>query len=299
MVVNYGEDAILEWNNPITSFDYELEGIESTATIEGGEGTTVRIELASFSQGQSYPITITGAEAVNGRQLKQPVAAALTTAPALTVQVDPADGVSGASVESHPTLTFSEPVSNPEVIDEMVLVEPQLGGSFTWVEPNKVEFVPAANWDHLTDVTVYVTGGPGSLRGIGGGYIDADVTSTFATAPFKLIEVDISAQSMILYENGVEVDRFLCSTGLPSTSTPLGDYTIYAKITKTDMRGEGYFAPDVPWVLVFMGDYTIHGNYWATAFGQRSSHGCVGLPVSTAEYVFGWTPLGTPVNIHE
>lgn len=129
--------------------------------------------------------------------------------------------------------------------------------------------------------------------------METDGQSTFTTAPFKLIDVNVTEQRLTLFENGVAVESFLCSSGLTSTATPLGDYTIYAKMVKTDMRGEGYFAPDVPWVLVFKGDYTIHGNYWATAFGRRSSHGCVGLPVSTAQHVFEWTPLGTPVHIHE
>jgi lipoprotein-anchoring transpeptidase ErfK/SrfK len=83
------------------------------------------------------------------------------------------------------------------------------------------------------------------------------------------------------------------------TDTPIGDFTIYAKIASVDMRGPGYFAPHVPWVMVFKGDYTMHGNYWATAFGQRSSHGCVGLPVETAHSVYNWVDLGTPIHIHE
>lgn len=299
MVVNYGQDAFLEWNTPIESFEYKLEGIESTAVIEGGSGTTVRIALASFAQGQSYPMTISAATSTNGRQLQQPLVTTLNTTTALTVQMEPGEGVTSASVDSHPTLVFSEPVSNPEDIDKILTVDPQVEGGINWLEPNRVEFVPAAPWEHLTDVTVSVKGGPDGLRGIGGGYIESGMIGTFTTAPLKMIDVDVSAQTLTLYENGVATESFLASTGLAGTATPLGDYTIYAKITKTDMRGEGYFAPDVPWVLVFMGDYTIHGNYWATAFGQRSSHGCVGLPVETAKYVFDWTPLGTPVRIHE
>jgi lipoprotein-anchoring transpeptidase ErfK/SrfK len=49
---------------------------------------------------------------------------------------------------------------------------------------------------------------------------------------------------------------------------------------------------------MFNGDYTIHGNYWATSFGAPSSHGCVGLPLDEAEYLYNWTPIGTIVSIH-
>jgi lipoprotein-anchoring transpeptidase ErfK/SrfK len=144
-----------------------------------------------------------------------------------------------------------------------------------------------------------ISGGPSQLRGVGGGYLEDDASATFSISPYKTIDVDITNQVLTLYENGVAVESFDCSTGIGGHDTPLGDYTIYAKVNKTDMRGPGYFAPDVPWVMVFKGDYTIHGNYWATAFGQRSSHGCVGLPVSIAKKVYDWTPMGTPVHIHE
>jgi hypothetical protein len=299
LVVPYGEDAVLEWNIPISNFDYAIDGIESTAVVDGGEGEMVRISLAGFVQGQEYPFTIKAAESASGRQLQEPIVSTIATPPPLGIYVEPGGGATGASIEAQPTVLLSEPVSNPEMLDQLVTIEPAVEGTLSWVEPNLFQFIPDSPWDHLIDVTLSIKGGPDSLRGISGGFLETDVVSTFTTAPYKSIDVDVSNQVLTIYENGVLVDSFLCSTGLASTSTPLGDYTIYAKITKTDMRGEGYFAPDVPWVLVFMGDYTIHGNYWATAFGAPSSHGCVGLPVSTAEYLFEWAPLGTPVHIHE
>ena len=297
--VRYNEEALIEWNIPLEDVGYKLEGIGSATRIDPDDASRTYIALESFEQGMEYPLTITTATSANGRVLQQPVNIKLVTAPALAVQMEPADGATGASLDTRPTLVFSEPVSNPELISSIVTVTPQVEGSFQWTEPNRLEFIPAQSWDHLQDVTISLSGGPSLLRGVSGGFVGGDVMSTFTTAPYKMIEVDISEQTLTLYENGVVVDNFLCSTGLSSTATPLGDYTIYAKLTKTDMRGEDYFAPDVPWVLVFKGDYTIHGNYWATAFGRRSSHGCVGLPPDTAKYLYDWTPVGTPVSIHE
>lgn len=299
LMVRHGEEALLQWNVPISSFEYTLEGVLSSSSIGSDDGRVSHISLGRFEQGKEYPLTITAATSTDGARLNQPVAGKIVTAPALGVTFEPADGSGNASTEAHPSLIFSEPVSNPELAESLVTVEPAVAGSLSWVAPNRLEFVPAAPWEHLQDVTMRFKGGPSGLRGITGGYVETDVQSTFTTAPAKAIIVDVSDQTLTLLENGVAVESFLVSTGLSGTPTPIGEYTIYAKLSKTDMRGEGYFAPAVPWVLVFKGDYTIHGNYWATAFGRPSSHGCVGLPVSTAKYVYDWTPMGTPVTIQK
>ena len=61
-----------------------------------------------------------------------------------------------------------------------------------------------------------------------------------------------------------------------------------------------YLQPDVPWVMYF--DYNgdaIHGVYWHNNFGIRAtSHGCVGVPVWVAKWIWDWSSLGTPVYIH-
>lgn len=296
--VKYGEDLTIEWNIPIKEFEYRLEGIENTMELEDG-GRVAKISLAKFEQGKEYPLRISSATSSNGRELKAPVVATVKTAAPLTVAFTPADGTVGASTDSHPALTFSEPVSNPEKAQGIVTVEPKVKGQLKWTEPTKLEFVPETPWEHLQDVTVTIKGGPQQLRGVGGGFVESDISSTFTTAPSKSIDVNVATQTMTLFENGQPVRSISISSGQVGLDTPLGDYTIYAKLPSVDMRGPGYFAPGVPWVMVFKGDFTIHGNYWATAFGRRGSHGCVGMPVETARQVYDWTPMGTPVHIHE
>lgn len=298
LVVKFGEDVSLEWNIPVSDFKYTLEGIQSTSRIDEG-GRVTHIALSKFEQGKEFPLNITGATSSNGRELQAPLISKVTTAPALQLVFEPTDGSSAASIETNPAIVFSEPVSNQDLIRTLVTITPKVDGTFSWPAPNRLEFKPAESWDHLQDVTISILGGPQAVRGISGGFVGADSMATFTTAPAKAIDVDISEQTVRLLENGVVVDTFLASTGVSGTATPLGDYTIYAKMSKIDMRGADYFAPDVPWVMVFKGDYTMHGNYWATAFGRPSSHGCVGLPVSTAKYVYDWTPIGTPIHIHE
>jgi lipoprotein-anchoring transpeptidase ErfK/SrfK len=83
-------------------------------------------------------------------------------------------------------------------------------------------------------------------------------------------------------------------------------FHVYAKFTVQDMRGTNpngtpYFQPKVPWVSYFYQGSAVHGVYWhpLSWFGvNNSSHGCVGLPVDQAQWVFNWAPIGTTVITH-
>ena len=58
-----------------------------------------------------------------------------------------------------------------------------------------------------------------------------------------------------------------------------------------------YCTKDVPWVMYFNGDQGFHGTYWHNNFGNRMSHGCVNLPLGTAESLYSWAPNGTEVRV--
>lgn len=118
----------------------------------------------------------------------------------------------------------------------------------------------------------------------------------------KLLEVDVTTKRMYAYQNGQLVNTFLVSAGKPSTPTPLGEFHIWDKIAVQTMTGPGYVQPNVPWINYFdhSGD-AVHGVYWrpASVFGNiNTSHGCVGIPVSQAEWVYDWAPVGTTIIIY-
>jgi len=122
----------------------------------------------------------------------------------------------------------------------------------------------------------------------------------------KWIEVDVSVKRLYAYENGILVNSFPISAGAPATPTVLGSYKIYAKYAVQDMRGSNvdgssYFQPNVRWISYFYGGYAIHGNYWRPVswFGNiNSSHGCVGMMDSQAQWVYNWAPIGTTIVTH-
>lgn len=113
----------------------------------------------------------------------------------------------------------------------------------------------------------------------------------------KCILVIISRQMTYAYEDGKVVNATAVSTGVKGHNTPTGTYHVYGKTAKQKMSGPGYYLPNVPWILWWHGDYSIHGTYWHHNFGHPMSHGCVNMPTPTAKWYFDWAPVGTAVII--
>ncbi len=115
----------------------------------------------------------------------------------------------------------------------------------------------------------------------------------------KVIAVDLTRQIEYDYEDGTLTYATFISSGI-NDWTPMGTFRVYAKTEKQKMSGPGYYVPNVPHILWFKGDYSLHGVYWHNDFGIRPrSHGCVGEPLDAAEWIFNWAEVGTPVVIYK
>ncbi|KND47136.1 MAG: hypothetical protein AB199_01750 [Parcubacteria bacterium C7867-004] len=121
----------------------------------------------------------------------------------------------------------------------------------------------------------------------------------------KHIVVDISEQKLYAYEGEELFMESQASTGLDLTPTPRGFFSVYRKTPSRYMQGplpgisdQYYDLPGVPWNLYFTKEGgAIHGAYWHTEFGKQWSHGCVNLPLDTAEKLYAWAQLGTSVLV--
>ena len=114
----------------------------------------------------------------------------------------------------------------------------------------------------------------------------------------KLIVVTLSNQEVSVYQHGILLKTFIVSTGTSKHPTVTGHYNIYVKYESQTMSGEGYYLPDVPKVMYFFEDYSLHGTYWHHNFGHPMSHGCVNMYTPDAEWLFDWANIGTPVWIY-
>ncbi len=123
----------------------------------------------------------------------------------------------------------------------------------------------------------------------------------------KRILIDRSEQMLYAYDGDVLFMKEKTSTGLDTTPTPRGTFTVYRKTPSRYMQGpipnisdHYYDLPGVPWNLYFSKEgAVIHGAYWHTSFGKQWSNGCVNLPVSAAEKLYKWTPVGTKVLVQD
>lgn len=127
-----------------------------------------------------------------------------------------------------------------------------------------------------------------------GDYFDAD----------RYVEVNISEQTTTLWEQGYVRQSYLISSGLHSTPTPIGEFSILKKLETHvyDGRPE-YFFPNTKWNLRYKAggtgsNYYFHTAYWHNNFGNRMSHGCVNMREEDAEFLYHWADIGTPVWIH-
>ena len=115
----------------------------------------------------------------------------------------------------------------------------------------------------------------------------------------KLIVVVLSEQKVYVYQSGILINTFIVSTGVAAHPTVTGHYKIYVKYVSDTMSGDGYYLPNVPWIMYFYEGYSLHGTYWHHNFGHPMSHGCVNMYTPDAEWLFNWAHVGTEVWIYQ
>lgn len=142
-------------------------------------------------------------------------------------------------------------------------------------------------------------------------YDEGDQTvwdTEFTDGKLGKILVDLSDQTLTAFADDKEVLQFPISTGLASTPTPRGTFTVFKKTPSRYMQGplpnlpanQYYDLPGVPWNLYFTeGGAVIHGAYWHDSFGETYSHGCVNLEPEDARELYNWAELGMKVVVQD
>lgn len=121
----------------------------------------------------------------------------------------------------------------------------------------------------------------------------------------KYIDINLESQIMTIFENSELLDAYMISSGKRGFETPQGNFKIHNKVPRAWSKKYGLFMPN--WMaIVGSGAFGIHelpewpGGYkeGANHLGTPVSHGCVRLGVGSAERVYNWAEIGTPVVIH-
>lgn len=129
----------------------------------------------------------------------------------------------------------------------------------------------------------------------------------------KVITMNLALQEGVFYQDGCVVNATPVTTGRALLRTPTGTFSIFYKqspfqfISPWPPSSPFYYVPSwTNWVMEFAaGGYFIHDAPWEAAwqFGPGSedssgaSHGCIHIPHDIMQWLYGWTPMGTPVVI--
>jgi len=303
--VEDGDRVIVQWDRPVKELQYDIApSVVSSLQIDADDPRVTYILLKNPKQDRKYEITVLGGMGTTGAPIAAGTTLSFATPAALQVtDFSPANGEFGVPLNSAITITFSEAIKDRNAAQAAVSFEPGLDGHFEWPAPDQLRFVPDGRLPDDTEIAVHIAAGPKGARGTDGGYLGEDLGFSFLTRPDKLIEVDLTHQTITLYEGDKVVYTGLVAAGVAGAPTPAGDFMVNYKLPSTRMKGVNpdgshYDIPDVPWVMSFDGDYTLHGAPWRTRFGYPGSNGCVSMETSQAKMLFDWSPVGTPVRIH-
>jgi len=295
-----GLPVTLEWDEPVQSVKYRIG--DETRTWSGTPSTRVELPI-QLQEKQSQQLVIEDAVSPEGGWLASQPSIELVAAPPLRVaRFWPAAGATKVTPQADPTFTFSEPVANHEAAEAAISFEPSVPGRFEWLAPDKVHFVPEADFPRETEITMQVKSGPGLFTAGSGAFMTEAFSSTFTTGKQKVIDVTLSTQRMVLLEDEQPVWSAPVATGVRGADTPPGTYQVQYKMAQARFRGTNpngsrYDIPDVHWVMAFYGDYTIHGAYWRSVFGAPGSNGCISLTDANAKRVYDFADEGTRVEV--
>jgi lipoprotein-anchoring transpeptidase ErfK/SrfK len=304
--LNNGVRVVVPWDQPLQAFGVAVTpAVATSVEVDATNSQIGYVNLLNAKQGQEYTVQITSAVSSRGAPIEGTREFSIRTPEALKITgFSPSEQPQfGVPRQTPITIDFSKDVGDRGAAEAAISITPAVPGKFEWLSPTRVQFVPEGFYPEVTDFAVQVASGRDGIHAADGGYLEEFTQFTFWTAREKLIQVNLSTFTMVLWEDGEAIWSARVTTGVPGAETPTGRYEVLYKIDQTRMRGTNptgrtYDIPDVPWVLPFLGDYAIHGNYWTAGFGQQGSNGCVGLPPSQAKFVYDWAPVGTPIRIH-
>lgn len=115
------------------------------------------------------------------------------------------------------------------------------------------------------------------------------------------VEISISDQKLWYYKNGTLIIESNVVTGCPKLghATPGGAYYVKYMETNAELKGPGYSAHVRYW-MPFNNGIGLHDARWRNKFGEAlyladGSHGCINLPLATAQTIYQHMTPGTIV----
>lgn len=180
-------------------------------------------------------------------------------------------------------------------------------GAWSWVSGTEVHFRPKVYWPAYDEVTLDV-----KLNGVDAGkgvYGMTNRTVKFRTGSSMVSIVDVNRHTLTVYRNGKKMRVIPVTTGKADFLTRNGTKVVLEKHTLKIMDAStigisksspDYYRLEVPYAMrvTWSGEF-VHAAPWSTGSQGRDnvSHGCVGMSMSNAIWLFNQTEVGDIVKV--
>ena len=207
-------------------------------------------------------------------------------------------------------LRFDVPVKDKAAFERhlSVTTTPATQGSWHWMSDNEVHWRPRHYWRPGTKVDVKAA--INSVHAGNGVYGQEDRSSSFTIGDAVRMKIDLASHQMRVLRNGKLLRTIPVTGGKEGFTTRSGTKVIIEKFTskRMDSRTTGinpgdpnfYDLSDVRYAqrVTYSGEF-LHAAPWSVGSQGYAnvSHGCVGMSTSNAEWLFGLTKIGDPVEV--
>lgn len=120
----------------------------------------------------------------------------------------------------------------------------------------------------------------------------------------RTVIVSLPDRRLALVEDGQVKRVYAVAVGKASTPSPIGTFTILARVTNPTYYHEGKIVPPGPtnpvgdrWMSLSKAGYGIHGTNAPRSIGKAASHGCIRLAQTDLQQLFAQVRTGDTVEI--
>ena len=192
-------------------------------------------------------------------------------------------------------MTFARPIGDRGRAERSIAFSSSdtPSGSFTWLDPDVVQWTPSGFWPAHSTITVMA----------------GDAKTSFETGAAVVGVADLDAHTFTVSIDGQVVREMPASMGKPKHPTPIGSFTALEKQSPVIMDSrtigiplsdpEGYKLTVYNAVRVTWGGVYVHSAPWSVASQGNAnvSHGCINLSPDNAAWYYSTVSIGDPIIV--
>jgi lipoprotein-anchoring transpeptidase ErfK/SrfK len=294
------------------------KGTLTSVTVADAKGRTVEGQLGSDKRSWTatgplrvadhYRMTAAAVDAKGRTVERSAFFSTLKPKVVLETSISPLSG-STVGVGMPIIVRFNKSVKDRAAVEQGLTVESRkpVVGAWSWISDTEVHYRPQTYWPALNKVTlgVHLQGVQASNKVWG----MSNRKVTFKTSASMVSTVDVQRHTLTVRRNGQVARVIPVSTGKAGFLTRNGIKVVLEKHTLKVMdastigisKGDPeYYRLDVPYALrvTWSGEF-VHAAPWSTGSQGRAnvSHGCVGMSMSNAIWLFNQTHIGDVIRV--